>query len=50
MNTHGHFKCEKCGTIYDIKIKNSISEIESLKKFQINEQHFYYKGVYDKCL
>ncbi len=50
MNTHGHFKCEKCGTIYDIKIKNSISEIESLKKFQINEQYFYYKGVCDKCL
>lgn len=50
MNTHGHFKCEKCKTIYDIEIDSKISEIESLGKFQIDEQHIYYKGICKKCL
>ena len=50
MEVHGHFKCEKCGTIYDIKIDDKISKIKSLDKFQIDEQHVYYKGICDKCL
>ncbi|ADO84333.1 Fur family transcriptional regulator [Ilyobacter polytropus] len=50
MNTHGHFKCEKCKTIYDIEIDSKISEIESLGNFQIDEQHIYYKGICKKCL
>lgn len=47
---HGHFKCEKCGTIYDVKVDNKISEIKSLEKFQIDEQHLYYKGICSNCL
>ena len=50
MEIHGHFKCEKCGTIYDIKVDDKVSEIKSLDKFQIDKQHIYYKGICNKCL
>jgi len=50
MKVHGHFKCEDCGTIYDVEVKNETFKIKSLEKFQIDEQHLYYKGVCSKCL
>ena len=50
MKVHGHFKCEDCGTIYDVEVKDETFKIKSLEKFQIDEQHLYYKGVCSKCL
>lgn len=50
ISTHGHFKCEQCGTIYDFHIKMDNLETEGLKSFQIREKDFYYKGTCSKCL
>ncbi len=46
---HGHFKCEKCGTIYDYKIDPSDIDYVEIKNFSIKETHFYLKGICDKC-
>jgi Fe2+ or Zn2+ uptake regulation protein len=47
---HGHFKCEECGNVIDLRIEMEKIEIPELNKFQINEHHLYFKGVCDKCL
>ena len=49
ISLHGHFKCEKCGQIYDFEIDpSSINSLE-IKSFQIKETHMYIKGICDKC-
>lgn len=47
---HGHFKCEKCGTVYDFDTDMSCVKINALDDFQINQQHIYFKGICNKCL
>jgi Fur family peroxide stress response transcriptional regulator len=50
IRIHGHFKCEVCGTIYDLPIDISTLKVEGLDKFQVNESHIYFKGICYKCL
>lgn len=50
VSDHGHFKCEKCKTIYDFQIKSLDFEIDDLSGFKINEKNIYYKGICPKCL
>ncbi|WP_425448422.1 Fur family transcriptional regulator [Dethiothermospora halolimnae] len=47
---HGHFKCEKCGLVYDFKIDFDILQFEELKGFKINDKNIYFKGVCKNCL
>ena len=49
MAVHGHFKCEKCGKIYDIGINQNILEDDKLKNCEIKEQHYYFKGICQDC-
>ncbi|WP_300356777.1 Fur family transcriptional regulator [Fusobacterium sp.] len=49
LKLHGHFKCEKCGNIYDIEMENSNLELSGLEGFEINEKHIYFKGVCKDC-
>ena len=49
MAVHGHFKCEKCGKIYDIGINQNILEDVKLKNCEIKEQHYYFKGICQDC-
>lgn len=49
MAVHGHFKCEKCGKIYDIDINQSILKDDMLKNYEIKEQHYYFKGICQDC-
>jgi Fe2+/Zn2+ uptake regulation proteins len=48
--SHGHFKCRKCGTIYDFDI--AIDEIPAggLNEFKVEDKSVYFKGVCPKCL
>ena len=48
--THGHFKCEECGTIYNFKIDLDAVNIEELKGFITTERNVYFKGTCQKCL
>jgi len=48
-STHGHFKCDKCGNIYDFNVDIDELKLSGLDKFKINEYHIYLKGVCKKC-
>lgn len=45
---HGHFKCERCGKVYDVPEKDS--DNENLKGFLVKEKNVYYSGVCKGCL
>lgn len=49
MDVHGHFKCEKCGKIFDVNIAKELIEEKELREFDIKEQHYYFKGICKDC-
>ena len=48
--THGHFKCDSCGEIYDFDIQMDSCSTENLDNFKINEKVVYFKGTCLGCL
>jgi len=50
VEVHAHFKCDKCGIIYDIPVDLTNMKVEGLDKFKVNEKHIYFKGICEKCL
>ena len=48
-NSHGHFKCEECGEVYDIKLDWNTLEIPDLEGFEVKEQYIHFKGICAKC-
>ena len=48
--THGHFKCDSCGEIYDFDIQMDSCSTENLYNFKINEKVVYFKGTCPRCL
>jgi len=50
IQNHGHFKCEKCDTIYDFNINIDDFISDELNGFQINDKNVYFKGICKKCL
>lgn len=48
--THGHFKCDSCGEIYDFDIQMDSCNTENLDNFKINEKVVYFKGTCPRCL
>ncbi|HML36403.1 MAG TPA: Fur family transcriptional regulator [Bacillota bacterium] len=50
IESHGHFKCESCGTIYDFKADLDSLAPEELKNFVIKDRNLYFKGVCPSCL
>jgi len=49
ISNHGHFKCKKCGEIYDFKLIEENLNLPNLNTFSIDEQHIYLKGICPKC-
>jgi Fur family ferric uptake transcriptional regulator/Fur family peroxide stress response transcriptional regulator len=47
---HGHFKCEKCGGLYDVDIDKSILENIDVDGYKIKEKLIYFKGICKNCL
>lgn len=44
---HGHFRCERCGKIYDFKCcENQVIGIEG---FKVNQRDVYYSGICNCC-
>ena len=50
ISTHGHFKCEECGHVYDIRIDLSRVDLTELDSHRVNEKHIYFKGTCNRCL
>jgi Fur family peroxide stress response transcriptional regulator len=46
---HGHFKCEKCGKVYDFPITAKILNIDALEGFTINDKNIHLYGICKKC-
>ena len=44
---HGHFKCMKCGEIYDFKCTESY--ISGIDGFEIEQKDVYYSGICKRC-
>jgi Fe2+ or Zn2+ uptake regulation protein len=49
MEDHGHFKCERCGTITNFAIDIDAIPQDDLKGFQINDRNVYFKGICPVC-
>lgn len=50
ISDHGHFKCEKCGKVYDFFVPIHDIKTEELSNFEIHEKNVYYKGICSECL
>jgi len=48
--THGHFKCESCGAIFDFPVDMDSLIPEDLSRFRINEKDVYFRGLCPECL
>lgn len=48
--THGHFKCQDCGTVYDLEWDDKEWEQQFLEGCKIEERHFYFKGICKHCM
>ena len=48
--THGHFKCKERGDIVDFDLDLSKLDLQELGNVEIEETHFYLKGVCSKCI
>ncbi|MGM0509327.1 MAG: Fur family transcriptional regulator [Fusobacteriota bacterium] len=46
---HGHFKCKKCGEIYDVNFELSEDSISKLDGFEIEDKQLYLHGICPKC-
>jgi len=48
--THGHFKCQKCGAIFDFDIDIDSLATGNMIGFKVIEKNVYFKGICPKCL
>lgn len=48
-SSHGHFRCDVCGKIYDFEVDDVEISDKTIKKFTIKEKHIYFRGNCDKC-
>ncbi|MCL2027344.1 MAG: transcriptional repressor [Bacteroidales bacterium] len=46
---HAHFKCNSCGMVADLPIKELQVKVKNPEKLSIEELHLYYKGLCKKC-
>ncbi len=46
---HIHFKCEKCGNVYDIEPSENFCNKEEIDGHKILSFHIYYKGICKNC-
>lgn len=48
-NFHGHFKCNKCGIIYDFPIMISFPNKDQLEGFEITNRDVFFYGSCKEC-
>ena len=49
VEDHGHFRCERCGDVFDFKIDVDSMAAEDLSGFQITDKSVYFKGLCPGC-
>jgi len=48
-HTHGHFKCNSCGALFDVELNIDYSMSPELADCEIDEKHIYFKGLCKNC-
>ena len=48
VDFHGHFKCMKCGALYDINLDPE-GLPDKIDGHSITERHYYFKGICNNC-
>ncbi|MCF6459558.1 Fur family transcriptional regulator [Clostridium sp. Cult3] len=48
-NYHGHFKCERCGKVYDFPIEAKIVNEDELEDFKITSKNIHLYGICKNC-
>jgi Fe2+ or Zn2+ uptake regulation protein len=46
---HGHFRCHRCGKIYDIPVRDDAIDLEALVGFEVEESQIYFRGLCPNC-
>jgi Fe2+ or Zn2+ uptake regulation protein len=49
LSDHGHFKCEKCGGIFDFDIDTASFNYSGLNGFKISSKDVFFKGLCKNC-
>ncbi len=49
ITDHGHFKCERCNSIYEFDIDPDALSASDLDGFEVRERNVYYRGICPKC-
>ena len=49
ITDHGHFKCERCNSIYEFDINPDALSASELDGFEVRERNVYYRGICPKC-
>jgi Fur family peroxide stress response transcriptional regulator len=47
---HGHFKCDRCGSIFNFAINIDSVPVDELRHFQIKAKNVYFNGICPNCL
>ena len=50
MASHGHFKCEVCGSIYNFSVDVESLSSKDLDNFRVKDRNVYFKGICPGCL
>ena len=49
MEDHGHFKCTRCGELYDVDLKVANLNFSKIEGHIIEEKQVYFKGSCKSC-
>ncbi len=49
LEEHGHFRCKKCGKLYNFHIDSNQSFSELVSGFEVEERNIYLKGICNQC-
>lgn len=49
LETHGHFKCVKCDSVYDFKVCDRLVLEKELEGFTVDLKTIYFQGTCPKC-
>ena len=49
VGRHAHFKCSRCGQLYDIAMDTKVLHLKSIGGHLVKESQLYYKGICMSC-
>lgn len=49
VDDHGHFKCKRCGQVYDFEVDLDALKTRNLDGFSIDEKNLFFSGFCPRC-